>query len=528
MEYCKLVAFTNSMVDTINDGYAIIKDMQNKLPEMVNESVINDLKKKIETGEFQKLLSEAVATLYENVVNLHAISDNNIIPTNIDELLNDTPFLYVPAGIYIGNINVKNPNTVIYGAGTINGSITIDVPNSDNNDYPPFGNIVITGISIKPLLGKALSLDYTQEESAAIILKNVRGFSISNVYISNARYGIYYNYNSITAQRVIRGRITDNYIDADTCVYFNELNENIFGGVADIAFANNHMECITYNFYAKSIDGCKLNNETYFMPGFQLKRPEKRNNVYVEKVNWLTISNCTFFEAGYEGIVIKKSRNTSIVNNIIGWCGQFVPSSGILLYGTDTSNIQNTLNAVISGNVINTPTKSGIEVPDRAIQVSVSNNQMCNIGKSTYYYGVIDLNEVNHYGIHFPNCEKYDSVSVTDNTATNANHNITLNAYQVNNIDPRFYPNTSYLSSYLRLNTNSSNAPGSIWYDNGNVKFFNGTQNVTMNTNEQNERYFVLPKITHDSGQSGFIWFDTSDNKVKIWNGTEVKTLSFE
>lgn len=55
-EYAKLAGFTDSMVDTVNDQYAIIEDMQEKLPELVDEATIELLTSWINDGTLKGLL----------------------------------------------------------------------------------------------------------------------------------------------------------------------------------------------------------------------------------------------------------------------------------------------------------------------------------------------------------------------------------------------------------------------------------------------------------------------------------------
>lgn len=65
MEYVKLTAFTDSIIDTVNDQYAIVSDMQEKLGELVDEetrTVINEL---VESGTFMQYLQEAADAFLE-------------------------------------------------------------------------------------------------------------------------------------------------------------------------------------------------------------------------------------------------------------------------------------------------------------------------------------------------------------------------------------------------------------------------------------------------------------------------------
>lgn len=63
MEWVKLTAYVDGISDTINDQYAIIKDMQERLPELVSEDVYEELQALIESGAFDEIL-ERVATEY--------------------------------------------------------------------------------------------------------------------------------------------------------------------------------------------------------------------------------------------------------------------------------------------------------------------------------------------------------------------------------------------------------------------------------------------------------------------------------
>jgi hypothetical protein len=62
MEYAKLIAFTDSMVDTVNEQYEIIEDMKQRFPELVNEDVITELNKMVEEGSLLPIVQEAIDT----------------------------------------------------------------------------------------------------------------------------------------------------------------------------------------------------------------------------------------------------------------------------------------------------------------------------------------------------------------------------------------------------------------------------------------------------------------------------------
>lgn len=68
MEWVKLTAFTDGMVDTINDQYDIIKQMQTDLPELVNEDVLAEIQRLIDSGEFKSYIDDAITDVYNTLV----------------------------------------------------------------------------------------------------------------------------------------------------------------------------------------------------------------------------------------------------------------------------------------------------------------------------------------------------------------------------------------------------------------------------------------------------------------------------
>lgn len=60
-EWVKLVAYVDGMAETVNNQYAIIKDMQERLPELVNEEVLAEIQRLVNSGEFKRLVEQAIA-----------------------------------------------------------------------------------------------------------------------------------------------------------------------------------------------------------------------------------------------------------------------------------------------------------------------------------------------------------------------------------------------------------------------------------------------------------------------------------
>ena len=59
-EYCKLIQFTDSMVDTLNDSYAVIEDMQEKLPGLIDDATAEEIGRLVESGQFAEMVQAAL------------------------------------------------------------------------------------------------------------------------------------------------------------------------------------------------------------------------------------------------------------------------------------------------------------------------------------------------------------------------------------------------------------------------------------------------------------------------------------
>lgn len=74
LEWVKLTAYVDDMAETVNDQYAIIQDMQERLPELVNEDVVAELNALVESGTIHDYIDEAVNALYNSMVDSQFIS----------------------------------------------------------------------------------------------------------------------------------------------------------------------------------------------------------------------------------------------------------------------------------------------------------------------------------------------------------------------------------------------------------------------------------------------------------------------
>lgn len=101
-EYAKLITFTDSMVDTVNAQYAMVEDMKDKLPELVDEDVSAELQRLIESGELQDMVREAVDAWAD--ARTEQVDENT---QNIEQLGTDLEELSEQLNEQIENIDVK-------------------------------------------------------------------------------------------------------------------------------------------------------------------------------------------------------------------------------------------------------------------------------------------------------------------------------------------------------------------------------------------------------------------------------------
>lgn len=388
---------------------------------------------------------------------------------SMQKALDMTGCLYLSKGKkYLGDVTVKNPQSVICGGGTLLGGVVL-YADRDENGYPIEGNILINDIVI--------------EGEVPVTLGAVRGFTISNCHITGGEHGILFRQSSDFSQIVNKGIISNNRITSRTCIELREQNDTIFGGCADITISHNTLEATERNITLISVDGCKIVNNTMFMTGFSEKLTTKKQNIYTHKTNWLTIENNTMFEAGEEGIRIEsKSRNTIISGNIIGWCGQVKLSSGIYVGSYDTSGLDTYMNLMMNNNIISVPTKHGIEFGGYMVGVLVSNNLITEIGKLTYYYGSDSYDGIEHYGIYTLNQDNYDSNMFANNIVTHVGNNIGTGVVNVYNLDATNNESLIIPSKFMRLAHKENKVSGGVWYDSNSkkLKYSDGSNIYTL------------------------------------------------
>lgn len=80
-EYCKLVQFTDSMVDTLNDSYAVIEDMREKLPGLIDDATAKEIARLVESGQFAEMIKEELKDLSQELFGITADFTFNCLAT---------------------------------------------------------------------------------------------------------------------------------------------------------------------------------------------------------------------------------------------------------------------------------------------------------------------------------------------------------------------------------------------------------------------------------------------------------------
>jgi hypothetical protein len=354
---------------------------------------------------------------------LYGINAKEIIASgkNINSVITDNSAIYFPKDFTLNaDLYITSKNVTLYGFGTINGSITINTPSAmeDGSDQED-ANFTVDGLTIN-----------SDTNFYCIRLKNCRHFTIRNCHLNGV--GIYYSETSTYGQRCNRGIITGNSFTGNYGLYINENSK--FFGVGDITFANNVCSSNITNVFLIGVDGYKDNNNTYFMPSYTAKNTSKNYNIYAKKCVWVSICNSTLFEAGLGGILLDGAcQNIIIANNLIGWCGQRAPSSGIHIDDYDASGGLYSI-ASIANNIIIFPTLHGISVSTYTGRITINANITIGCGNNTYYYGDIDLSKLSHYAINYPLVNEGMSCMAANNNACGDSYNISSRVKLNNNI----------------------------------------------------------------------------------------------
>ena len=339
--------------------------------------------------------------------------------------------IWFPEGVWnFTEITIADKtNLTITGPGIINGQFTV---NNVTNDNDVQSNIVF----------KDLSFNRGRPDVAttAIKLVKVSAVKISGCFFKGVQKCIVVEGIVGITQSVQRTSITDCstgiadaslYSSAEKSApwyYYNYGFPYYFyycasvGGVfsaGDVTMTGcNPCFVSVTHVYTIGQDGLVLTGNTFFHQSYSYQSPIKENVIYAEDTAFANITNNEIFEAGYEGIYLKKVSNPTVVGNNIIWPGQRDANrgSGIIverLVGDPVTAAQ------ISDNLIRIPTSDGIRVNADCQFVSCVGNKIITPGNGAFYYGTVPIGT--SYGIR------------TQNTGWQNSYfsNVTMNGYNL-------------------------------------------------------------------------------------------------
>jgi hypothetical protein len=339
--------------------------------------------------------------------------------------------IWFPEGVWnFTEITIADKtNLTITGPGIINGQFTV---NNVTNDNDVQSNIVF----------KDLSFNRGRPDVAttAIKLVKVSAVKISGCFFKGVQKCIVVEGIVGITQSVQRVSVTDcstGIADASLYSAAEKIAPYVYqttgfpyyfyycasvGGVfsaGDITLTGcNPCFVSVTHIYTIGQDGLVLTGNTFFHTSYSYQSPIKENVVYAEDTAFANITNNEIFEAGYEGIYLKKVSNPTVVGNNIIWPGQRDANrgAGIIverLVGDPVTSAQ------ITGNLIRIPTSDGIRVNADCQFVSCVGNKIITPGNNAFYYGTVPIGT--SYGIR------------TQNTGwQNAYYsNVTMNGYNL-------------------------------------------------------------------------------------------------
>lgn len=399
--------FVNEITTLAEEQISLIETNQ-----VATKVEINEVTTQLATVENKVKKLFASPYEYENYKN----GDDWTIPLQMAlDSLSEGGTLYIPDDTFNFDVLYANtPRFKIKGTGTLkNGKLVIG-----NTIKEQFFNFEITGITFENETFTIGSFD-----NNFIELQNARKGSIHNCRFVNCNAAIFIiPLNDAKFQHVNKIRIYDNYFEnVDYAFHSVRNDEGHLFPVADIHFKNNMIEPANIShIYGKGIDGIHITGNTMFFQGWSGQSLIKRNNIYLEYVDWVIIQNNNLFEAGESAIHLHSFRDVNISTNNIAWCGQRTPSHGIKLSHGSLQKDEY-CNGVISLNTIVYPSHHGISVEDFVGYISITGNTIRKAGNPTTYYGVTDLGTITHFGINVQDSAKHVSI-IGNNSPDNDNY----------------------------------------------------------------------------------------------------------
>lgn len=334
-------------------------------------------------GKFYKCVGESYPVIYswkpingdDEFVTLEmfgAVGDGITNDTSaFIQALNSGKEIHLMNKTYLIGASITQDHTTIKGKGKIKGTLTI------NANYVSISDIEFQsgGSCIVLQSGKYITFDKIKTDmckNSFYIPKPSQHQPISRVLISNSILSSEYGFNC----------------DNDEYTYYS---------MGDLQIINTQFFSKVYGIRGKWIDGLVITGCTFFTQAHEVQLTDKKNNINVIGSNYINITGCNLFEAGEESIYLSDVRGVTINGNNIVWCGQVVPSGGIVIDGIH-KNV-NLSSIEITNNNIQYPTDdaivikniSDIDDANENYVISVTDNTILNALGTTFYYGTDPL-----------------------------------------------------------------------------------------------------------------------------------------
>lgn len=374
------------------------------------------------------------------------------------QALNSGKEIHLMNKTYLVGANITQDHTTIKGKGKIKGTLTI------NASYVNISDIEFQSGSSCIVLqsGKYITFDRIKTDmckNSFYIPKPIQHQPISRVLISNSILASEYGFNC----------------DDDEYTYYS---------MGDLQIVNTQFFSKIYGIRGKWIDGLVITGCTFFTQAHEAQLTDKKNNINITGSNYVDITGCNLFEAGEESIYLSGVRGVTINGNNIVWCGQVVPSGGIVIDGLK-QNVDLT-SIVISNNNIQYPTDDAIVIKnisdvDDANEnyvISITDNTILNALGTTFYYGTDPLkNMVYVVNSSTTNPNKvlidnnigtglvYPPYAMTNKELTDKVNNIDVNLNtKLDKISALPTPSSTYLDKvYLLTSTQAGYQKGGIY-----------------------------------------------------------------
>jgi hypothetical protein len=218
--------------------------------------------------------------------------------------------------------------------------------------------------------------------------------------------------------------------------------------MGDLQIVNTQFFSKIYGIRGKWIDGLVITGCTFFTQAHEAQLTDKKNNINVTGSNYVNITGCNLFEAGEESIYLSGVRGVTINGNNIVWCGQVVPSGGIVIDGLK-QNV-NLTSIVISNNNIQYPTDDAIVIKNISdisdanenYVISITDNTILNALGTTFYYGTDPLK---------------DMVYVVNSSTTNPNKVLIDNNIGTGSVYPPYAMTNKQITDIIPSDTSANN-----------------------------------------------------------------------